>query len=262
MSDGNDNPSPNKVAGWGGLGGGIVGGLTGLFAAASSGEGGVLSTGFWTIAGGAVVGVITAACAFLVAYLNNATKMQKEIGELRDQMSALREKADRESRELRTKLHEAELKERDLQYDLSRAYRRIELLESTAGIAHPPAVFGVVITDFSGTIQEFSPSLTSVTGYLPEQMRGENLEKLIPTDLLIEHKDRFSKAIKPGSVVDPTDKLNTYLMDKEGRRVPVSISLRKWVGETQLITATVTVRPSASAGTLPPGTPQRRSTDH
>lgn len=247
----------------------MAGGIAGLFAAAST-DGNVLTTGFLTIICGAIVGVITAACAFLVAYLNNATKLQKEIGDLRDQLSALREKNDREiktlrdnsdkeTRELRTKLHDAELKERDLQYDLSRAYRRIEVLESTAGIAHPPAIFGVVIADFHGTIQEFSPSLTPILGYLPEQMRGQDITKLIPPESMEQHRAKFNEAVKPGVTLDPTKKINTYALDKDGRNVPVSISLRKWVGETQLITATITVRPSAS--NVPPGTPQRRSTD-
>lgn len=274
MSDanGNTNGQANVAAKWGGLGGTVVGGLGGLFAAVSSGDATGLSTGLWMLFGSAIVGVITAACAFLVAYLNNATKLQKEIGELRDQISALRvksdneikeirDKADMESRELRSKLHEAELQERDLKYDLSRAQRRIEILETTAGISHPPAIFGVVIGDFSGTIQEFSPSLTPILGYLPEQMRGESIEKLIPLDMLELHRAKFKEAIKPGVTLDPTKKLNTYALDKDGRRVPVSISLRKWVGETQLITATITLRPSAMAGTHGPNTPQRRSTD-
>lgn len=263
MSNGDtsDNTSPKTMAGWGGLGGGVAGGLTGLFAAASSGDATVWSTSLYMLFFSAIIGVITAACAFLVAYLNNATKLQKEIGDLRDQLSSLRDKSDKENRELRIKLHEAELKERDLQYDLSRAYRRIEVLESTAGIAHPPAIFGVVIADFHGTIQEFSPSLTPILGYLPEQMRGENIEKLIPPELMEQHRTKFKEAIKPGYSIDPTRKLNTYALDKDGRKVPVSVSLRKWDGETQLITATITVRPSAS-GVIAPGTPQRRSTDH
>ena len=198
--------------------------------------------------------------------------MQKEIGDLREQISKLREKSDLEisalrlkhdadSMELRTKLTDSLLREKDLKYDLERAQRRLEVLESTAGISHPSLIFGVVIADYKGIIQEFSLSLTPALGWLPEQMRGESIDKMIPAELMEAYRGSFFDSIKPGAVVDPTKKINTYALDKNGHKVPVSLSLRKWGGDTELITATVTVRPSASAGTLPIGTPQRRSTD-
>jgi PAS domain S-box-containing protein len=243
------SPTPNQAAGWGGLGGSVIGGLAGLFAAASNENAGPLSTGVWTIIGGSVVGVLTAASAFLVSYFNNATKLQKEIGELRDQVGKLRDE-----------LHTTLLREKDLKYDLERAQRRIDALETTAGVAHPPAIFGVVIADFTGTIQEFSPSLTPILGYLPEQMRGKNIEELVPSEYLTLYREKFQHAIKAGVTLDPTKKINTYALDKDSRKVPVSIALRKWTGETQLITATITLRPSALAGT-DNNSPRRRSTD-
>lgn len=268
---GNNAPNPKTIASWGGIGGGMLGGLAGLFAAASHSDTTVLSAGFWTMVGAALLGVLTAGSSFLVAYLNNATKMQKEIGDLRDQISKLREKSDLEistlrtksdadTTELRSKLTDSLLREKDLKYDLERAQKRIDVLETTAGIIHPTLMFGVVIADFNGIIQEFSPSLTPALGYLPEQMRGESIEKLIPAEYMEGYTVRFKESIKPGMTVDPTKRINTYALDKNGHRVPVSISLRKWVGDTKLITATIVIRPSASAGNNS-NTPKRRSTD-
>ena len=258
MSDGNGQSSPTTnngntgaktAAGWGGLGGGVIGGIVGLFASAAN-DGGPLTAGFLTVVGGAIVGVITAACAFLVAYLNNATKLQKDIGELRQQVH-----------KLENDLHTSLLREKDLKYDLERAQKRIEVLENTAGISHAQVLPGVVIADFNGIIQEYSPSLTATLGWLPEQMRGESIERLIPSDLLEAHRTKFKAAMDHGGVIDSSKRLNTYALDKNGNRVPVTISLRKWGGEFPFITATVVIRPSASAGTLDHHTPRRRSSD-
>jgi PAS domain S-box-containing protein len=156
----------------------------------------------------------------------------------------------------------AMVREEKLKADLERVQIRLSTVETKTGIVpQQQYVPGLIIADLSGTILEFSPALTMMTGWMPEEMRGQNIEKMVPPELLAAHRAGFSKAAQAGAVLDPTRKINTEVLDKNGARVPVTISVRKWEGTEGKLTAMLTMRPSARE--MPAGSlMSRRVTDY
>jgi PAS domain S-box-containing protein len=215
-----------------------------------------------TVVGGIVVG----GAMYLTSLLTGGKRMIDRIDELNTRVFKITDDlAECKTAHSDAKLDVANARIENVQLkgELERMQLRIGTLEANSGQVPVPAGFipGVIITDKSGTIVEFSPSLTSWLGWNPEEMRGQNIEKVVPPEHLDAHRAGFFKAVTPGVTLDPTRIINTAVLDKTGKRVPVSISIRKWPGPDGNMTATLKPRLLAQAGTLPPGTPARRSGD-
>lgn len=214
-----------------------------------------------TIIGGIVVG----GAMYLTSLLTGGKRMVDRIDELNTRVFKITDDlADCKSAHSNAKVDvaNARIENVQLKAELERTQLRVSILENNTGqVPSAASIPGVIITDKAGSIVEFSPSLSAWLGWNPEEMRGQNIEKIVPPEHLDAHRAGFFKAVTPGAVLDPTRIINVTVLDKVGKRVPVSISIRKWPGENGNMTATLKQRLSASASTLPPGTPARRASD-
>lgn len=192
---------------------------------------------------GLVVAVIVAGGGILLAWLNNGGRLMRRVDELTTQVFKVQD----DLKTCREDHSGALLREKDLKHDLASTQRRIEALESGAKLSSP--VFpmpGVVIASYDGTVRVFSPSLTASIGWLPSEVEGNNIEMLVPPEFLEAHRAGFGGVVKGTVPLSPTTRINTYILDKMGRRVPVSITPRKWATGEGLVTAVIQVRSSAT----------------
>lgn len=186
----------------------------------------------------AIVGIIVAAAGLLIGWLGNGKQMMVKLNTLTTQVFDLQEKAAGfQKADLECEVREAELKA-----ELASAQRRIEVLETVTGVTHSTPVPGIVIAGQDGIIREFSPSMTVFLGWTAEEMLGQSIEKMMPPDELAKHHAAFANVISHGLGIDPTKRVLTYALDKNGTRVPISIGLRRWDGAETFITATITPR--------------------
>lgn len=216
----------------------------------------------WTAAVGVLVaivaGIVVSSGGILLAWLNSGGRLVNRVDELTTQVF----KAQNERLECERKHANSELKLADALHDISQYQRRVERLEAATGLTPPPAsIPGLVVVSLDGRVIEFSPALTSMLGWTPAEMAGASIERLVPPELIDRHRAGFASALVPGAKIDPAKKIHTYALDRNGRRVPVSISVRKWA-EGGFMTAMIQARPSAEmeqARKATDGDPMRKS---
>lgn len=210
-------------------------------------------------------GVIAVLATYFTAVITGGKKMIDRIDELNTRQWKLQDELTVCKTELATcKVEHASGKTENVQLraELERTQMRVAVLETNSGVTPIVSnVPGVIIADKTGTIIEFSPSLASWLGWTPEEMRGKNIESLVPSEHLEAHRAGFAKGAALGAVLDPTRRIFTFILNKLGKRVGATISVRKWPGPEGHMTATITQRESASVGPYPPGTPHRRASD-
>lgn len=97
--------------------------------------------------------------------------------------------------------------------------------------APPVSVPGLIIADISGTIKEFSPSLTPLLHWLPGQMRGKNVSVLAPERLREAQAAGLRKVAETGQPPWTERVVLTHALTREGEEVPVSITLSGWQTE-------------------------------
>lgn len=212
------------------------------------------------------ISVVTGTGALLLSLLTGGKRLVDRVDELNTKVFSLTNQILTLQQDLgQCRLEHAESKTREAGYkaDLEKAQLRLTILENATGASSALAqsLPGIVVVDYQGKIVEFSPALTAITGWLPNEMYGKSVEVLVPPELLQKHQQGFKAAIEPSAVLDPTKRINTFLLDKAGNRVPVAIAVRKLLPPTSLMTATI------SARSLVPGNsihihPMRRLSDH
>jgi PAS domain S-box-containing protein len=112
----------------------------------------------------------------------------------------------------------------------------VRLLQATVqrlqGLAKDDApavsVPGLIITDISGVIKEFSPSLTPLLHWLPGQVRGKNVSTLAPERLREAQAAGLRKVAETGQPPWTERVVLTHALTREGEEVPVSITLSGW----------------------------------
>lgn len=209
------------------------------------------ATAIWTGVGTMMLTIILAAGGFLIVWLNNGKTLMVQVGELHTQVHNLSEKL------AECQLEHAQVQIREAQYkaDLERTQLRITVLENATGIhpPQPPMLAGILITDKQGIIQEASPALSVFLGWAPEDLREQPADILVPERLKEGHRKAFLEAMQPSYVIDPTRKINTHALDKTGREIPVTLTVREWPGDDGMLTAII--EPRASANSIPPPLP-------
>lgn len=219
----------------------------------------------WGAVGTVVVGIVGGAGALFMSLLTGGKKMVDRIDELNTRQWKLQDELTLTKTELgQCKAEHAQDKVEKVQLkaDLERTQLRVANLETATGTAPTTVnIPGVIVADKAGIIQVFSPSLTMWLGWTPDEMYGRSIETLVPPEHLEAHRAGFGRGTPVGAVLDPTKKIHTFVLDKTGKRVSVTISVRKWPGPDGHFTATLQQRSSTMGGTVPPGTPNRRAGD-
>lgn len=196
-----------------------------------------LGTGGWFGVVGMVIAFFVAVGGFVIAYFNNATRLLKRVDDLTTRMFDLQDEA--------SKCRE---READLKAEMARMGRRIHDLEKVSG--EPLgllSVTGIIVANLKGIIREFSPALTPILHYLPEEVTGKSIEMFVPPELMEKHRVSFALAAENPDLIDPTRPVITYAVDKQGMHVPVVINLHGWrEGDQGLITATIKQRAASS----------------
>jgi hypothetical protein len=110
---------------------------------------------------GTMATVLIAAAFFLVAWLNNGTRLMKRVDELTTRMFKLQDDA-----------ADCKQREGDLKAEVHALTLRVHEMEGKTGTAPPSPLPGIVVADIKGVIRIFSPSLVPMLGWLPERSRG------------------------------------------------------------------------------------------
>ncbi len=84
-----------------------------------------------------------------------------------------------------------------------------------------PPQSAVVGYDTNGVIVAWSPSAESIFGHSSAEIMGRNVARIVPDDLLEEHRDALRR-LADGQTVTP---LETERLHKDGRRIAVKIAL-------------------------------------
>jgi PAS domain S-box-containing protein len=105
----------------------------------------------------------------------------------------------------------------------------------------PVSIPCLIIADMNGVVKEASPAIAPVLHWLPRDVRGKNVEMLIPERFREAHRaglERFRTTMQPPW---PERSIVTYALAKDGSEVPVAISLTSFpVGANDwLLSATV-----------------------
>lgn len=186
---------------------------------------------------GAFVGIfalVTAIVGYLVARVNNATQLTARIDVLTNQVFDLEGQA-----------RNCERREGDLKAELTRALMRIAHLEREHGMEPGESSVGVVVADLRGIIRVFSPSLTPLFRWLPQELIGKPITILMPPDERQHHSKKFAMFVSDTTrtTLDSSFIILTYAINKHGDCFPVAITLSGWqVGTEGLITATIRER--------------------
>ncbi len=236
----------------------------------------------WAAIGGVVTALLTGAGVLLGKYFEGkksltvvSTAAQKEQREARETARRMRradslsewkaiaeklqEDADTLMKEVRDTKAEHSKEIRQLQADhgkclVENAKRdgEIRLLEATVrrlqGLTgdEAPSVItpAVIIADLDGTIFDASPAIAPILHWLPKELRGKNVELLVPERLRQQHQLGLSKA-KAGGPLPWTEKaILTHAREKNGGEVPVAINLYGWQDRTGnwLVSAEIKLR--------------------
>lgn len=185
------------------------------------------------------VSVLTAAGGIVLAYLGNARTTLERLNQLQKQIFAQQD----ELGKLRDQEHDCLRREADLKAEVTALRERMKSVEAATGLTPPPALAGIVVADLKGAIQEYSPALVPILGYLPSEMVGKNVAVLVPPELREAHCRGLEHHAADPDSIDPGREILTYALAKNGSRVPVAITLKAWrTGGEGLITATVKQR--------------------
>lgn len=185
----------------------------------------------------AVWAVIGAMATLFVTWLTGARQLQVQVNILTEKMFVINEELLKE----KEKNHKCELERADDRAELSRALHRIGKLEIGTGIGGGEPGVGLVIADLKGIIRVFSPSLTPVFRWLPQEVIGKPITMLMPPDSAAKYAQAFKLFVADEKrSTDSSRIIFTEAVTKTGNRFKVAISLDGWqVGSEGLITATV-----------------------
>ena len=109
--------------------------------------------------------------------------------------------------------------------------RNLELLEDSEErfrlVAHS-AVDAIVTADANGIILFWNQAAERVFGYAAEEILGQPLQRLVPDHLRAAHQQAFVRALSRGSLEPERRPQETVGLRKDGREVPVELSMAMW----------------------------------
>ncbi len=225
---------------------------------------------------GAIIIAIPAIGAWIVTLLKTKNDLRKQarsdaiaeweriVARQDSEMSRMQDKVD--------KLYEAErdclkkygesaerlAKQEGVVIQLTTDIRRLQLIGKDAhpGITTP----AIIITSLDGTIREASAQVGPLLHWLPQQLRGKNVDALIPERLKESYRQGLAKIKDDIRQVDPAKPLQTTAIRQDGVEVDVSIALSSWEsGGAEFLTAEIRELP---AGAIAVAAASAKSSDH
>lgn len=145
-------------------------------------------------------------------------------------------------------MHQCEVEKTKLEGTVQIMQNDLRRLQVKAGDEPPPVVVpGIIIADMEGVIRVSSPAITSLLHWLPEDLIGENINKMIPVKFQEAHNKGLDNVRVTGKPPWTSRVIVSKALTKEGEEVPVSIALKGWQTKPSgdwLINAEITLLPN------------------
>ncbi len=118
----------------------------------------------------------------------------------------------------------------------------VRRLQAQSGDTHPGVTVPVIIiAGTDGTIVDVTAASGSLFHWLPQELRGKNVELLIPDRLLEGHRKALGEVKEGKRIIDPAKIIRTIAKRRDGREIEISIVLSTWNSPrgSQFITAEI-----------------------
>jgi PAS domain S-box-containing protein len=110
-------------------------------------------------------------------------------------------------------------------------WKRAEEAERLAAIVES-SDDAIISTALDGTIRSWNPGAERLYGYSADEMEGQSIAKLVPSDRLNEVEHNLSMVVRARSITE----YHTVRVGKEGRHIDVSLSVSPMRDEQGLVT--------------------------
>ena len=180
---------------------------------------------------------ITAAGTALVTILATVHKNRKEtradaLAEYQALVERLQKELDAHTAAMaivQARLTDCEVDRAELRGELKLQATLIRRLQVRTGDEAPTTVLpAVVVADSQGIIMLASPAITPMLHWLPSELRGKNIEVIIPERYRTAHRISFTNAALHTEPPWPDRSIIGHALTKYGQEVPVYISLSGW----------------------------------
>jgi PAS domain S-box-containing protein len=120
----------------------------------------------------------------------------------------------------------------------------------------------IIATLPDGVIRNVSIEAGAMFHWDPDQLIGQNIDVLMPTDVKRAHRRSMERLIDEGRTADPSRAISTFGLTKDGKNVPIYVVLSgPWhIGNTLCVNADISRRGDGEA-VAPPVPPVKESTD-
>jgi PAS domain S-box-containing protein len=162
--------------------------------------------------------------------------------------------------------HKCQLEKTKLEGTLALMQDTLRRLQVKGGDESPVTVVpATVVCDLDGIACVASPNITSLLHWLPEDIVGQNVNKMIPELSRAKHEAGMASIKQTGKMPWTSKVIITKALTKEGDEVPVSIALKGWPTRSGewLMSGEITVLPdpdSQQSITIRPTTPTTQTT--
>ncbi len=206
-------------------------------------------TALWVTLGSMVAALFTGLGALMGQYFQaQKTKRADALAEWKEIVSQQQVDVDELTQEVRL-LQEDRAKCRienaEMKGEMKLLQATVRRLQGLAGDEAPSVVTpAIIIADLDGTIYDASPAIAPILHWLPKELRGKNVELLVPERLRQQHFLGLSKAKASGTPPWTEKAIVTHAREKDGGEVPVAINLYGWQDRTGnwLVSAEIKLR--------------------
>lgn len=134
-----------------------------------------------------------------------------------------------EIKELHKAHHKCELENADLKGEIRLMQSTLRRLQIATGDTPPASVIpGAIVADLDGNIKVATPALTLILHWMPNDLKGKNIEMIVPERLREQHRIGLKRIKDLGQPPWPEKTIITYALTKEGSEIPVAINLSSW----------------------------------
>jgi PAS domain S-box-containing protein len=110
-----------------------------------------------------------------------------------------------------------------LRADLIRAEGAIKQLQKGIPLQE---MIGIMVANDKGTILAYSPSLTPILHYIPQEVVGKDVSMFVPERFRPDHQIGLRRVRELGQEPWPEKTIHTFALTKDGHEVPVAITLK------------------------------------
>jgi PAS domain S-box-containing protein len=220
-----------NIDGWGYVIAGVIGAIPGIIAATIA-----IMNARATIRGKARTDTISewqATAADLRSQLiGERTQRATETASIRSEYGSQIFKLREDLKQVTDREREYAIKYATQTVELQSAFAQIRRLQALSFDAPPGVTLPTEITSSAdGTIYWASASVGPMFHWLPQEIRGQNIELLIPERLRKEYHDRIAKLVETGADPNPDESILTYGLTKQGDEFPIQVNLSGWSGQ-------------------------------